>query len=458
MPPLQDAPDAATHAEFEAPMSADRASERFSIDLSLELEHQLEHMESPPSNRESLDPHVLAHIIMQLRHSLAEMTKERDEVVKALSSAFSKEAELNEAVQLLTDKATGREEELAEARKKLKEDEEAIIMLRSKVEESRRGLMRLQTESRRQSGNFESTRVAFLAGSPPGSKRASFAPLSLQAGRPNHGHRRISSVSDTGQVDPSGTSPRTQDFPSLDSPQPLEQPCAFELESLKKELQAVRDELDNTKHELAESNEAREASETCAKALRDFIAENDIGVREIDGGPSAIKLPPPPATTTGEEAETHKTTSSVGWGFGKLWKVDHSARTPSVASVASVASSVVAAAPQTPQVVSAPTPTPLTRKFGSFFSSRSSTSSSGGCTPHFQSNAALTSTSHRGSIHSFSDASSITEPVSPPNEQNGAAAMASMELSEALGELDISQGAGTKDVQVRDEGPTVIVR
>ena len=146
------APDAGVHIEFEAPMSADsqqhqansRSSERFSIDLSLELEQQLEHMESPShpdpdstSKRESLDPHVLAHIIMQLRHSLAEMTKERDELVKALSSALSKEAQLNDALQLMTDKATGMEEELAEAKKKVKEDEEAISMLRSKVEESR---------------------------------------------------------------------------------------------------------------------------------------------------------------------------------------------------------------------------------------------------------------------------------------------------------------------------------
>ena len=142
------------HIEFEAPISANsqqehpqRSSERFSIDLSLELEQQLEHMESPSNpdpnstlsnpKRDSLDPHVLAHIIMQLRHSLAEMTKERDELVKSLSAALSKEAELNDALQLMTDKATGTEEELAGAKKKVKEDEEAISMLRSKVEESR---------------------------------------------------------------------------------------------------------------------------------------------------------------------------------------------------------------------------------------------------------------------------------------------------------------------------------
>ncbi len=358
--------------------------------------------------------------------------------------------------------------------------------------------MRLQTESRRQSGNLEFTRGAFLAsaGSPPTSKRASFAPLtgSLHHGRPN-GHRRISSVSDTGVLGQSlptdlpGTSPKAQDFPTLDAPpsrrvsgifgrqspphhmegsQPHDDSLVIEMVSLKRELQVVRNELDNTKHELAESNEAREASETCARALREFIADNNIGVRELDGGPSAIKLPPPPATTTGEEAaDTHKAMSSGGWGFGKLWRADHGVRTPSVTSVTSFSFPVVSAAPQTPQVFSTPTPTPLTRKLGSFFSPRSTTSSSafpatggGGNAPNLQSNAASTSTSHRGSIHSFSDASSITEPVSPSGEQNGAAVTitTSLEPSEPIAELEYVQDASSKDEQVRDEGTTVIVR
>ncbi|KAF8627683.1 hypothetical protein AX15_004302 [Amanita polypyramis BW_CC] len=493
--------------EFDSLQHPQRSSERFSIDLSLELEHQLEHMESlsdPPSSdpssskakHDSLDPHVLAHIIMQLRHSLAEMTKERDELVKALSSALSKEAELNDALQLMTDKATGLEEELTGAKKKIKEEEEAITMLRSKVEESRRGLMRLQTESRRQSGNFESIRGALpltltsaaAAASPPTSKRASFAPL--HAGRSN-GHRRISSVSDTnviGQMVPpdlTGTSPRTQDFPALDVPNPRrvsgifghqspavsyhvessqqqhDDALTLELESLKKDLQAVREELENTKHELSESNEAKEASETCAKALREFIAENNIGVREIGGPPSPIKLPPPPAATTGEEAtETHKTMGSGGWSFGKLWKADHSARTPSVASIASPI--VASTTPQTPQLVSASTPTPLTKKLGSFFSSRSSISlsapsatSGGGSTPLLQSNAAVTTCSHRGSVHSFSDASSITEPISPSSEPNGVTGAAKAES------IDIGyprpQGSSGKDVEVNEEGQQMVI-
>lgn len=160
--------------EFEVPPSANapnfqpysaNAKKHFSIDFSLELERQLELESLPntpaksgflpvtpaqpstarpssvlspnPNPRESMDAAVLAHIVTQLRESLAEMTKERDDLLNLVSTAHSKEAELKDALQLMTDKATDAEEELAEARRKAKDDEEAISMLRSKVEESR---------------------------------------------------------------------------------------------------------------------------------------------------------------------------------------------------------------------------------------------------------------------------------------------------------------------------------
>ena len=137
--------------EFEAPLSSDGAAQRhFSIDLSLELERQLDMETFPPtpthpnppgaadvSNRESLDPHVLAHIIKQLQQSLAEVTKDRDELRQLIASAHSNEAELQDALQHMIDKATTMEMELTDSRKKIKDDEEAITLLRSKVEESR---------------------------------------------------------------------------------------------------------------------------------------------------------------------------------------------------------------------------------------------------------------------------------------------------------------------------------
>lgn len=166
--------------EFEAPLTADAGLEqnrlqreqeaRFSIDYSLELEHQLA-MESPPqtpahdqtshqattattgdssstrtdgrTNELAPDPDVLAHIITQLRHSLADITKERDELVTMLATANTEQANRTDALQAMTDKATAAEEELTLLKRKSKEDEDQIVLLRTKVEESRYDHMHL---------------------------------------------------------------------------------------------------------------------------------------------------------------------------------------------------------------------------------------------------------------------------------------------------------------------------
>jgi chromosome segregation ATPase len=169
-PSFHEDPENFHRVEFEAPFSAEADSEqdrlqkaqqgRFSIDYSLELERELA-MESPPDtpahhatahpasihsshsradsrvNDVSPDPEVLAHIVTQLRISLADMTKERDELLKMLATASTQEANAKDALQVMTDKATEAEEELTILRKKTKEDEDQIALLRTKVEESR---------------------------------------------------------------------------------------------------------------------------------------------------------------------------------------------------------------------------------------------------------------------------------------------------------------------------------
>ncbi|KAK0202817.1 hypothetical protein DFS33DRAFT_1385179 [Desarmillaria ectypa] len=439
------------HLEFEVPPTAisqafhspssPKAQRPFSIDLSLELEQQLD-MESPPvtpaynaqthdtrPKRESLDPQVLAHIVMQLRHSLAEMTKERDDLLQLVSGAHSKEAELKDTLQAITEKATELEEELMMARRKMKDDEDAIAMLRTKVEESRRGLMRLQSENqnRRQSVGpmpLDLSRAGFNNLSTPGSsKRASFTPAtSSYTTRPN-AHRRISSVSDTCIDDQSSqtliippelsanSSRRISGLYNRSS-QADRDVFNLELETLRKELRAVKDELEETKHELSEANEAKEASDTCVNALREFISENNVGTVDLDAR-DAVKLPPLPATTTGDEAEAKK--ANAGWGF-KLWKVDTSVK-PANSSIstatASTVSPVIAPSPQlnTSQV-------PLTRKIGGFFNSRGSNCSTASNISNspLQSNAATAQVPHRDSVYSFSDASSMNEPSSPTSE------------------------------------------
>ncbi|KAJ3514718.1 hypothetical protein NLJ89_g2217 [Agrocybe chaxingu] len=490
--------------EFEAPLSSDAEAEqklqqqqgRFSIDLSLELERQLA-MESPPitpghdttthpkahsrttsyasvksavGGSETLpDPDVLVHIVTQLRQSLADMTKERDELIKMLAHANTQEAYTKDALQLMTEKATEAEEELTAARKKMKEDEEQIAMLRSKVEESRRGLMRLQTENRRQSiAPIDVSRASSFAAlvSPPSSKRASFAPLTGSGqGRPG-GHRRISSVSDSGfgtfsPPDPSpspnarafniasaeaalsgapSSSRRYSGFYGRHSPGEYDNvqvsaaaEAVAEMESLRTKLKTVTDALDTVKHDLSEANEAREASETCVKALREFIAENNIGA-------TAVKLPPPPTMTTGDENMPGPPNTSVGsadprrtasgWGF-KLWGSAAPADSPLRSSIGTAPFSASAPSPQVasqPATYASPNGTttisaaPLSRKFGGLFSSRSSVSSTSSQQqqpqavklPHLQTNAAA-----RDSVYSYSDTSSVAEPVSPGADIDG---------------------------------------
>jgi chromosome segregation ATPase len=116
-----------------------------SIDLTLELEHQLDSESLPNSpaydrnsfKHQSLDPHVLASIITQLRISLAEVTRERDDILQAFEEATQKQALLQENLQIVTDRSTKLEEQLSVAQDKHKDDDEAIAMLRTKVEESR---------------------------------------------------------------------------------------------------------------------------------------------------------------------------------------------------------------------------------------------------------------------------------------------------------------------------------
>ena len=291
--------------------------------------------------------------------------------------------------------------------------------------------MRLQTENRRQSMqpaslDFPRGGISPL-GHPPPSKRASFVPLTGRSG----GHRRISSVSDSGAADfnsnlnsqsllpPDGISHRRHSsIYGRISPSQLDtgqSDLTVELDGLRREVQRLKDELEHAKHEMLESNEAREASEMCVQALRQFIADNNVGLAETDDS-SSVKLPTPPTVGRGhEEDESRKTGASVaGWGF-KLWK-DATLRTPSTPQTTSIPPP-----PPEPLPQASVSAAPLSRKLGELFSSRGSVSSAGSNPSHndtspsqLQSNAAR---SVRDSVYSFSDASSVAEPASPPAEQ-----------------------------------------
>jgi hypothetical protein len=123
--------------------SYEQSRRTYSIDLALELEQQLgdDLMSSNAGNRnerpQSLDPHILASLVMHLRHSVEEITKERDQLLVSASNATSQSAEYKDGLQFMTERCSELELQLADAKKKNKDDEDSIAMLRSKVDESR---------------------------------------------------------------------------------------------------------------------------------------------------------------------------------------------------------------------------------------------------------------------------------------------------------------------------------
>jgi hypothetical protein len=264
--------------------------------------------------------------------------------------------------------------------------------------------MRLQTESRRVSQLTIDSSVR-ANGAPSPNKR-----MSLLINPPPstiRGHRRISSQSDSGLA-LSETFHWASPPPSSSALTDEEQNFASkETQCLKQEIKSLRDTLEETRHELSEANEAREASEQCVKALRDYISEFRVG----EAGSSPSNIPPPP--TTPAKVEDAKATSK--WSF-KLWNASNSNTNPSTAT----------ATPQSPPTsssvlspVSSPQPPALTRKIGSFFSSRTGSVSSAA------SLTALHSAQQPSMYRASSDVSSVTEeeePSSPCSDMSKAPA------------------------------------
>ena len=262
--------------------------------------------------------------------------------------------------------------------------------------------MRLQSENRRTSQASLAIDISRsglpVIGGPPSSKRASFTPLTGTGATRSAGHKRMSSLSDSilghdvaqvltlPDLGQQTSSSRRHSGLLRGSPPKLEliQDSVYaEIYALRSELSSVKQELEETRHELCDANEGREASETCVKALREFIADNNMGGPQ----PHPHVDPTTPTTTTGEDTESKK--NGIGWAF-KLWKVDSSTKTfPN--NTATVA--------------------PLSKKLGDFFSSRTSSS---GNSSYFS-----MPSSAQGTRYPGSDNSSVEDSVTEPNSPEG---------------------------------------
>lgn len=302
----------------------------------------------------------------------------------------------------------------------------------------RRALMRLQTEKRMsQVSNLalDLSRPppahASLSG-PPSSKRASFAPLTGSSAS-RMSHRRISSVSDSGYLlspPPNGEfstswpppSPRTQHIPEDPEFTPtipqshnrrvsllfgrgaaphFEAPAEeAEIHLIRKQLGELQKQLDDTKRELVETQEAREASELCVRALRTFISENNVGI------PSAMK-----AGTTSPPTPSHTKQGSTAsrWGF-RLWTSGTDVDANKTGTPTSTPTSTLP--PDPGSTLPSLSQTAPQRKFGGFFSTRTSISSASSTRPPYD-------PMHQEPMYNGSDTSSLAEstgPASPASE------------------------------------------
>ena len=209
-------------------------------------------------------------------------------------------------------------------------------------------------------------------------------------------------------------------------------PSPAEVEAIKRELMAAKTELEDTRNELTEANEAREASESCVKALRDFISQ--LGAGDAPGQGENVRLPPLPTDSRVKDIEPEsKPQKGSGWGGLKLWR-DISTTTATPAPAAPVV-------PPAPRLqmdlrsmssdrdsTSPSTAVPLRNKFGAFFTRGSSIGSITHPPPH----------SHQDEpILNGSDVSSLTEmsePISPAAEK--AQTVFVQEAVEAAGEVN----------------------
>lgn len=307
--------------------------------------------------------------------------------------------------------------------------------------------MRLQTESRRTSTNLtlDLTRPphASLSG-PPSSRRTSFAPLTGSSVG-GIGHRRIASVSDSGllagnadstswppspgfHTPPSpGATPTDRQYGSSGhnrrvsllfgrAPSPAGAAAEAQVQELRKEIVALRQLLEDTKQELVESQEAQEASDTCVKALRTFISENNVGISISTDVPRTPH--PPPATATRSLTDEKRDSPIARWGF-RLWNTSSDTDTAKATSpLTPVMASSHARQSSSASTASATLPPPVTRKFGSLFGTRASISS----TSSTFSRPAVDSIPQEPPFHG-SDTSSIAEssaePLSPASDDHG---------------------------------------
>jgi hypothetical protein len=266
---------------------------------------------------------------------------------------------------------------------------------------------------------------SYSFGGPSSAKRMSFTPLTGSSAGRMQNHRRISSVSDSnvnwtetasGQMADTSPNPQTATLPDTSPPlsyiptntrrisglfprapapesEPVPGAGVVERQTLQREVQTLRAALEEVSHELMEAKEAREASETCVKTLRDFIAEHNVGVSPMRSDVDSVAI-------RGDDTDKKSATGSIGsrWGFGGLFRAGE-ASSPVIPSRGAASSTSPS-----------PTSEPLSRKLGGLFGGRGSFSSGTSAPP--RGTPVIQDAMYHGS--DTSSTAESAEPASPP--------------------------------------------
>ncbi|KAG9122138.1 hypothetical protein FRC07_001611 [Ceratobasidium sp. 392] len=146
------------------------------------------------------------------------------------------------------------------------------------------------------------------------------------------------------------------------------------------EFAAVKAELASAQQALQEATDAREASETAVRALREFIAENAVGESRTASGSSegllGLRLPPLPtdADVADEEASAPRKSEEPKRGWGGWLKRESSNTVPKAPApaVSTTAPSIKSATEEEGVMSPASTSTPLTNFVSSWTKGASS--------------------------------------------------------------------------------------
>lgn len=331
--PAPVASEAVSDLSGDLPSASD--GKHYSITQSIALEHKL--MEDDELTAASLNPEVLSSIIVSMRQSFA---RERANFEATLADATAKSASLESRCTDTEECLHAREAELKDAEAKIAEHEHSLTILRQTLEESRRGIMRLQTENKRASIIGAPSSITNGQGvTSRANKRLSLnpsiplPPIGSSAPRTPRIHRRISSLSDPGTpqdidshhhpssppagasmlLPPEGNTSRSFNASPPSSDQPLPDP----------EVASLKAELAQMKRALREAVDARMATEEVVKGLRELIAAHSTeeGVIQSSPGLSGLRLPPLPSDPYVELQEEPKVEQKKsGWAGLRLWR------------------------------------------------------------------------------------------------------------------------------------------